>query len=81
MSFQKSVIVVCDDCLDAAVEVLGGSQDKCWQKALELGWKSFPPPKAQPWRPRTQVCVRCLEYGRPYKDTGVPNWRGLGVSA
>ena len=79
--FSKLVKVRCDDCLDAEVVIEGGSTDRCWQQAQREGWKSFPPPKGEPWKPRTHVCRRCVEYGRPYAGAGVPSWRGLGLVA
>ena len=76
--FRKLVSVRCDECLDAVVEVMGGSADRCWQQARREGWESFPPPKGEPWKPRTQVCGRCVEYGRPYRGR-TPGWLDLGV--
>lgn len=76
--FGKLTSVRCDECWDAIVQVEGGSKDRCWQQAQREGWQSFPPPKGEPWKPRTQVCGRCIEYGRPYKD-GDLDWRDLGV--
>ena len=64
--FGKVTSVLCDECRDAVVEVPGGAQDRCWQQALREGWRSFPPPKDEPWKPRVQVCGRCIDYGRPY---------------
>ncbi len=66
--FGKTTSVRCDECRDAIVEVPGGSRDRCWAQALREGWQSFPPPRGEAWAGRRQVCGRCVEYGRPYRD-------------
>lgn len=65
--FGKLVQVTCDECLDATLSAAGGSQRRVWELAREAGWRSFAHPSGEPWRPRIHVCVRCLEYGRPYE--------------
>lgn len=79
--FTKVTRVRCDDCLDAVVEVAGGSQAVALRRAREQGWQALADPSGDAWKGKVHVCRRCIEYGRPYKDHGVPQWRGLGLTA
>ena len=65
--FGKVVQVTCDECLDATLTASAGGQRRVWELAREAGWRSFAHPSGESWRGRIHVCVRCLEYGRPYE--------------
>ena len=76
--FTRVTAVRCDECMDAVVEVPGGSNAVCWQQAEREGWRKFRPPKDRPWESWTHVCGRCMDYGRPYKGRPL-NRLELGV--
>lgn len=68
--FLKSVRVVCDECCESALSVVGGSTDVALAAAKHAGWLALKHPSRDSWKPRIHVCARCVEYGRPYERDG-----------